>query len=530
MSIFTRSAIVFGTLCTLQLISQSAGAQGIDELFRLYNLQMDGKSFKEAERTARLMVQVAPTPGWSAAAYNSLGRTLNGQERYEEAVTAFQSGLQYPLDSGNVNRGWIPNNMGVSYKSLKRYDEAEQAYKQALAEFHRMDGPTSATVATVRNNLGWLYHDQKKWRESTNEHWEALRIRRQLFGEESTEAGTSLNSLGSTYTDSGRLEEGRVELEKALAIKERTDGPESHDAAVILNNLAENASLQGDFDKANNYVRRALAIREKLYGKYSSHVANTLVSLAEYQEKAGKTDEAKATREEVSRLKEALASGQSADNPFFVGQTVQVKVPQAQVMASGKPVGSVTQGMNFEITHINGLWCGVRIVVGGEEKSGWLNSNQVTLASVAQIASAPIELKHEIVSAEGRFKIKFPRQVSVERQTVNGVQHNSYTANQGRANFVAGYFDIPSGFMLTFDAGIQAYAGARKGTVESERTITFQDEFPGRDVMIRLPDGTYSRMQLYMVGSRQYQLIIEGPKDTVTSQVAEDYFGSFEPS
>lgn len=83
---------------------------------------------------------------------------------------------------------------------------------------------------------------------------------------------------------------------------------------------------------------------------------------------------------------------------------------------------------------------------------------------------------------------------------------------------------------MTFEAGIQAFATARKGAVESEKRISLQDEFPGRDVLIKLPGGEYSRMQLYVVGGRHYQLVIEGSKEFVTSQVADEYFASFDPS
>jgi len=57
-----------------------------------------------------------------------------------------------------------------------------------------------------------------------------------------------------------------------------------------------------------------------------------------------------------------------------------------------------------------------------------------------------------------------------------------------------------------------------------------QGEFPGRDVLIKLPGEDYSRMQLYVVAGRHYQLIVEGSKEMVTSKLADEFFDSFTPS
>lgn len=523
--------LLLAATAVLALTPAPVAAQSIDQFFREFNSQFDAGSYAEAERTARRMVQASPSQSWSAASLNSLGRALNSQKRYAEAVPHFERALQIPLNATNVNRGWIPNNLGNSHRHLKKFDLARRYYDQALAEFQAMHGSRSETVASVRSNIGWVYHGQEKYDQAAEEHRAVLDLRRELLGENDTVVGSSYNDVGSDLTDGGKLAEGQEYLEKALAIKERTDGPNSPDAAVVLNNLAENASKQGLHDKAEQYIRRSLAIREKLFGRNSLIVTGALKDMAEYLEKAGKTDESKQIAEEAKQIEEALATGAaSPDNPFRVGQKIQVNVAQAKVMDGSAAIGTLSKGMELEVTVVNGRWCGVKIVVGGKERTGWLDSINATSAAAAAQAAKPLELAREVVSAEGRFKIKMPKEPKPAKQTVNGVTHNSYVLELPQASFTAGYFDVPAGSVLTFDAGIQAYAGARKGTVESERRIDFRGEFPGRDVLIKLPGGDYSRMQLYVVGGRHYQLIIDGTKEMVASKLADDYFESFEPS
>ena len=519
------------SLALIALLPGQLHAQGMDQLFREFNSQFESGSYTLAERTARRMVQNSTSESWTAAALNSLGRTLNAQRRYAEAVPHFERALQIPLNATNINRGWIPNNLGNSYRHLKKYDEAERVYRRALAEFEAMHGARSESVASVRSNVGWIYHAREQYDKAAEEQKAVLTLRRELLGESDSDVGSSYNAVGSSLTDGGHLTEGREYLEKALAIKKVSDGPEAGDVAVILNNLAENASKQGMHDVAERQARESLAIREKLFGRNSLIVSGVLEDLSKYLEKGGKTDESKQIAEEAKQIEEALASGgASPENPFRVGQTIQVSVAQASVMDAGAAIGSLTKGMELKVIAINGRWCGVKIAVGGKERTGWLDSNQATTPAAAAAAVKPLELAKEVVSSEGRFKIKMPQVPKLAKQTVNGVTHNSYTLELGQGTFIAGYFDVPAGFMLTFEAGIQAFAGARKGAVESEKRISLQDEFPGRDVLIKLPGGDYSRMQLYVVGGRHYQLITEGTKEFVTSKLADDYFASFDPS
>jgi tetratricopeptide (TPR) repeat protein len=529
-----RQALICTALVVVFLVlmsDRSSQAQSIDQLFRQFNSEFDAADYTLAERTARRMVQTASADSsWMAASLLCLGQSLNSQRRYAEAVPYLERAQQYPLRATNTNRGWIPRSLGNSYRNLERFDEAERSYQRALAEFKTMDGPNSRNIASIRFSIGWMYHAQGKFDKAVEEHLAALSIQRALLGNDASTVASTMDGVGAALTDSGKLAEGQKYLEDALAIKRRADGPEAPDVAVILKNLARNASKQGKHDVAERQSRESLKIREKLFGHNSLVVAAGLKDFAECLERAGKKDEAQQITDEARQIEAAIAKGGvSRENPFRVGQQIQVNVAQASVMDGGAAIGSLTKGMQLAVTTINGRWCGVKVMIGGKERTGWLDSNLATTAAAAAEAVKPLELVKEIDSQEGRFKIKMPEDPIPGKITLQGFTQHTYKLELGQGNFLVAYVDIPAGFMLTFDAAIQAYARERKGAVEGEKQLALRGEFPGRDVMIKLPGGDYSRLQLYVVGGRHYQLIIEGTKEFVTSKLADEYFASFTP-
>jgi tetratricopeptide (TPR) repeat protein len=526
-----RIAVSRGFLAVvgLSLAASVARGQSIDQLFREYNDQMAAGSYTEAERTARRMVEAAPTQNWQAASHNALGRALNSQLRYGEAGPALEKALAIPLAAGNSNRGWIPNNLGHNYRKRKRFAEAEKLFEQARTEFTRIYGPKSEQVAIVRGNQGWLYYDQEQFDKAAQTHREVLALARELFGDEDTAVASSLSDLGMAQIGQGQFAESQKNLEQALAIKRRVLGSEAPDVAIILNNLATLYRKQGKFSQAESHAREALAIREKLFGRQSPVVAEMLTALAGDLREQGQDDKAKALTDEAASIKKLLASATApSDNPFRVGQRIQVKAERASVMAGAASLGYAVKGMQFNITHIQGKWCGVRITVGSETKTGWLDASEITLAQVGKARLTPIALKHEVVSADGGFRILMPRPPVLTKETEAGIAHNAYTLETPQGRFVAAWFDVPEGSSLTFDAALEAFIAARDGKLETDDRVSLEDEFPGRDWLIRLPAGDYCRMRLLTVKTRNYQLIVEGPKELVTSKEADAYFNSFQ--
>jgi tetratricopeptide (TPR) repeat protein len=140
--------------------------------------------------------------GW----YN-LGRTKYSENRFEEAIQAFQECLKQ--DPKNVK---AEDNLGLSYYGLGRANEALAAYKTA------MDWEEQAVrsgQAVERNpqpfiDLGNVYLDQDRAQDALPLFLEATQI--------APEDAKAHEGLGKTYTHLNELPKAQAELEKAVAL------------------------------------------------------------------------------------------------------------------------------------------------------------------------------------------------------------------------------------------------------------------------------------------------------------------------
>jgi tetratricopeptide (TPR) repeat protein len=172
-----RACAWIGSWLVLAIMTSPLQAQDMDSLFREFNRQFDAGSYAEAERTARRMVAASPTQSWLAASLNVQGRTLNALRKYDDAVKALERASGIALAADHINRGWIPNNLGIAYRHEKRYDDSLRLLERAKREFERLKGSQSREVGAVLENLGWLAHDQDQYDKAEKHHREALAVR-----------------------------------------------------------------------------------------------------------------------------------------------------------------------------------------------------------------------------------------------------------------------------------------------------------------------------------------------------------------
>ncbi len=130
-------------------------------------------------------------------------------------------------------------------------------------------------------------------------------------------------------------------------------------------------------------------------------------------------------------------------------------------------------------------------------------------------------------SDAGRFSVELPGTPKLQKQTINNIHNYAYSLSRPEGTFVVSYFDLPPGLQITPDRAVTAYAGGRKGTIVSQKNVTLDDEYPGIDAQVRLPSGQVSRICVYAVRGRQYQLVLDGGADFVRSADANRFFGSF---
>ncbi len=167
-----------------------------------YDLEVVGlnyvllNDYMDADKWLSKSVQM-DSHNWETWYY--LGRTKYNENRFEEAVNAFQQALR--LSPKNVK---AEDNLGLSYDGLGRRPEAEQAYRNAIrwqSELLQQDpGPYL--------DLGILLVDQNRPQDAIPYLQQAVQI--------SPQDPKAHEQLGKAYERLDRLPEAQVELEKAV--------------------------------------------------------------------------------------------------------------------------------------------------------------------------------------------------------------------------------------------------------------------------------------------------------------------------
>jgi Flp pilus assembly protein TadD len=183
--------------------------------------------YVDADKWLTKMLEWTPNDpdGWYL-----LGRTKYNENRFAEAVSAFQQSLK--LDPQNVK---TEDNLGLSYAGLGRNEEAMAAYQQAMA--------WQAKVP-LRNpgpyiNLASLLIDQNRFGEAVSHLLQAVEI--------APRESRAHELLGKAYTRLEQFPSAQTELEKAIELSPQKSNLHCMIAPVYRKQgLAEKAKTEFD--------------------------------------------------------------------------------------------------------------------------------------------------------------------------------------------------------------------------------------------------------------------------------------------
>lgn len=183
--------------------------------------------YPDADKWLTKMLEWAPndSDGW----YN-LGRTKYNENRFAEAINAFQQCLKF--DPKNVK---AEDNLGLSFAGLGRNEEATAAYQQAIA----WQEQSLAKNPRPYMDLGSLLIDENRSKDAVTLLLQAIEI----------DAGDSKTHelLGKAYTRLEEFPKAQAELEKAVELSPQTPNLRCMLAPVYRKQgLAEKAKAEYD--------------------------------------------------------------------------------------------------------------------------------------------------------------------------------------------------------------------------------------------------------------------------------------------
>jgi Tfp pilus assembly protein PilF len=273
------------------------------------------------------------------------GVILDEEGRYADAAREFSTAVEV-ADAAQLP-GTL-DSLGVLYRQLGRYPEAEKCHRRAIALLEGAGRPVE--LATALENLGGLRlvqnrpsqaqplyqraydlrvqaldrrvgqtlhglaqaaHSQRHYDEAEDYYRRAVRV---LQGEAGADV---LHNWGTLYCETGRDEQGQPLLERAAAVYDKSR-PLHPKLAVILRNLAELEANAGHSARAQELFERAVHICEASLPADHPQTGVILQAYGRFLKNAHRKTEAKVVNERASAI---LAQGMVANG---TGYTVDV--------------------------------------------------------------------------------------------------------------------------------------------------------------------------------------------------------------
>ena len=154
----------------------------------------------------------------------------------------------------------------------------------------------------------------------------------------------------------------------------------------------------------------------------------------------------------------------------------------------------------------------------------------VLCVGLAGLAAAQ-ETKHE--SKGGAFTIVFPAKPTTTTTKAGDTEVHITVVPRGTGAFLAMYSDLAADAVKNekpkdiLEKGVKGLLTQFKAKITDSKDLEFgKAKYPGRDVTAE-KDMTLIRVRMVLADNRVYQVMVIGPKETVTGKEAMDFFDSF---
>ena len=262
---------------------------GLDAIFNA------GKARDEAEPYLQQALVDAENAGDDAGLLTVLNETMGfyrSQGRHQENMWMIQRAIELATRMRiEGSEAWTTTliNAATGLRAAKKYDQAEDLYRQALASAAKTLGPKDRRLAALHNNLSMLYSETDRPDQAEQELRQAMGI----LEDSSTDPSRDLD-LATTHTnlalllmqrnDSPQaLQEAWNQARTALGIYRTGHLENSAHYASALAGFAQVCYMTGRFSQSADTYRKALAIIEDRYGKGSDYYQITKANLDQAQ-------------------------------------------------------------------------------------------------------------------------------------------------------------------------------------------------------------------------------------------------------
>ena len=208
---------------------------------------------------------------------------LRKQGQINQAIPLAQQAVQVAAATFGPNDrrvGLSLDSLGLLYKSLDEFADADSCLRRSLAILKAADGLQSKDAGAVLLNLADLYADHGRWGEAESDFREALTIAVHAYGQNDPHVADVLRDGGSLLIDEGKLQPAASVLRGAIAIYTNAGPAYGAPLAATYNLAGQVVSDAGASKEAEGLFQKAIDLSEKSEGPNSANLATYLANLA----------------------------------------------------------------------------------------------------------------------------------------------------------------------------------------------------------------------------------------------------------
>lgn len=185
-----------------------------------------------------------------------LGRADQGREILEAAIPS----LEAALGERHPRLASAHGALGMAYRWLDLPDSAERHLQRAFEISRDAHGPDSVWLATPLNNLANFWTDHGRFEEAEQAYLEAIRLDSARLGPDAPALGLPFSNLAHLYGMSGRPDEAHRALDEALRRYELAGDAGLSGAWFAHLIRARLYARQGDLESALSAIERSSSL------------------------------------------------------------------------------------------------------------------------------------------------------------------------------------------------------------------------------------------------------------------------------
>ena len=182
----------------------------------------------------------------------------------------------------------IRQTIGLTYRDLGIYPEAQKQLEAALSLRWRLLGEEHPDTVAAMNDLAVLYRDQSKFAQAESLLTRVLEIQRRSLGEDHPDTVRSIHDLAKVYDDESKFAQAEPLYVEALNARRRLLGKEHPDTLVSMTDLGWLYGERGNYGQAERLVAEALSVQRRVLGNEHPDTLNSMNTLAVVYRTEGK--------------------------------------------------------------------------------------------------------------------------------------------------------------------------------------------------------------------------------------------------